>query len=684
MMDTGDLSKPAATVERTMADTAGGYRPEIDGLRAVAVLSVLLFHAGYGWFSGGYVGVDVFFVISGFLITRIIANGLDTGTFSFTKFYRRRIRRLFPAYLVLIIAVVLVGFWLSLPKELIDLGQSLVASAGFATNVLFWQESGYFAGASEIKPLLHTWSLSVEEQFYLVFPALLLLMARFAPNHRAFWVWILFAASLGLSEFMLTRYESATFYLLPTRAWELLLGSGLALLPAVARPRAWLAHVAGISGLLLIAGAVVLMTPLTSFPGLNALAPCVGAAAIIWAGPERTIVNRLLSVRAMTFIGKISYSLYLWHWPVFAYYRYYNIEELSAVQVAGALLLSFVLAVLSWKFVEQPFRSASRTPRFRPYLAVAISSSILVALGLAFIRGDGLRWRMDDSVNAMLTQSAPVRDPGCMAGQGAWKDVRETCTFPADAQRTGIARVGDSHAHALLPVFADAAARLGQGLRFYGYSACPPVPAIKRIGAGASSRCHEWNDVVVADIVSSPEIETVVIVARHSAYLLGFTGEFGPSEGAGGVEIALLPDGRFSGGSSLMDGYFERLDASVAAFRQAGKRVVLVLPVPEVGYDVPTTLALMLRKGADPASFVRPYSMFQSRQAEISSRLSRIADIHGASLVAPEKALCDGLECRVVEGDRPLYYDDDHLSLVGASLLLPGIIAAIQSPSAAE
>ena len=684
MMDTGELAKPATPGGRSVAQAPGGYRPEIDGLRAVAVLAVVIFHAGWSGASGGYVGVDVFFVISGYLISRIIFESIDGKGFSFRDFYVRRIRRLLPAYAVVMAATTVAGVLISLPREMVDLGQSLVASSVFSTNVLFWRESGYFAGASEIKPLLHTWSLSVEEQFYVVFPVLMLAVARFARAYRAHVVWACLLVSLAAAQYFLASHPSLSFYLLPFRAWELLLGTVLALhLPGWRMPSRMSAAL-GLAGLAAILGSVALMTPASAFPGFGALLPCLGAAAVIAAGEQGGLATRLLSTAPMVFFGKISYSLYLWHWPILAYLVYANVYEPSTLQVVIALSASVVLATFTWRFVETPFRSRSATPWFRPFPALAMLSIALAGFGLWVVASGGMRGRFSAEVLAIADQAGRTGDPRCMGAAGQWFDPANACLFPKGSSDASVAVWGDSHALAVVETIAEAASSEGRGVRFFGYSGCPPITLAVRAGAGGSGRCREFNDAVLAEILDSAEISTVILVARHSAYLKGSTEAFGPAEKNNGLDLKLVSPDTGALSPVTVEGYFDRLESVVEALRGAGKSVVLFYPVPETGYDIPTSLALLKQQGRDGVEFSRPHAMYMQRQGDVRRELDRLADNFGLAKIDPEPLMCDANACRVSASGMPLYSDDDHLSKSGAELFVPQYLAALRLAAKAK
>ncbi|WP_119290992.1 acyltransferase family protein [Azohydromonas sediminis] len=368
------------------------YRREIDGLRAVAVLPVILFHAGIGPFAGGFVGVDVFFVISGYLITSIIVAERQAGRFSLVDFYERRARRILPALFVVMAACLpLAWLWL-LPNDLRDFARSVVAVSTFWSNILFHREAGYFDTAAELKPLLHTWSLAVEEQYYLLFPLLLLAVWRQGMRRVAITIGILALASLALAQWALDRYPAAAFFLLPSRLWELALGAlvALYLISGPQRePSGGLRNAASAAGLAMIAAAVFVYDGDTPFPGAAALLPTIGTALVIVFATPATLAGRLLAHRALVGIGLLSYSAYLWHHPLFAFARHRLAGEVP-IWLAGTLAAaSLVLAYVTWRFVEQPMRRRDRVRRPAVFALAGLVSLSFVVLGLVGIRTDG-------------------------------------------------------------------------------------------------------------------------------------------------------------------------------------------------------------------------------------------------------------------------------------------------------
>jgi peptidoglycan/LPS O-acetylase OafA/YrhL len=334
------------------------YRPDVDGLRTIAVGTVILFHGKLGLLPGGFVGVDVFFVISGFLISSILLGEIAHQRFSLAGFYERRIRRILPALTVVLAAVMIAGALLYPPQDYVVLAKSVKAAALFYANFFFYGQAGYFAPDAETQPLLHTWSLAVEEQFYLVAPLFLWAIARLARPWQVALVVLAFAVSLAFSIAGAMSDDSGAFYLPHSRAFELIIGMMLAMGLAPRLPTQAAAEAAGAIGLALIAYAVLFFSSATPFPGYAALAPCVGAALIIASGAgHTTFVSRMLATPAMVFTGKISYSLYLWHWPIFVFAAY-QFGGLSIVDRVGLIVAAYLLSVLTYWFVEQPARRA--------------------------------------------------------------------------------------------------------------------------------------------------------------------------------------------------------------------------------------------------------------------------------------------------------------------------------------
>ena len=356
------------------------YRAEIDGLRALAVVPVILFHAGFELFSGGFVGVDVFFVISGYLITTILIEDIENKRFSIVNFYERRARRILPAlFFVMLVCIPFAWMWMY-ASQMKDFSQSLVAVSLFASNVLFWRETGYFDTAAEEKPLLHTWSLAVEEQYYVLFPIFLILAWRFGKN-RVFWMIVAMAAiSLLLSEWGWRNKATANFFLAPTRAWELFAGSIAAFV--VQKQGVQKNNALALVGLAAIIFSIFFYDETTPFPSVYALVPVLGVVLLVLYADNETFAAKLLSTKAFVGIGLISYSAYLWHQPLFAFARILSDKQPTTSIMSALAVTSVILAFLSWRFVEKPFRLSHVVTRAQVFFASLIGIGFFIAVGL--------------------------------------------------------------------------------------------------------------------------------------------------------------------------------------------------------------------------------------------------------------------------------------------------------------
>lgn len=434
------------------------YRSDIDGLRAIAVTSVLCYHLGLN-VTGGYVGVDVFFVISGYLITSIILKSIRSGAFSFVSFMERRIRRIYPPMLLVVAATLIVAYQLQLPFDFQQTAYSAIAQMLSVANVFFYFETGgYFGAEGEIMPLLHTWSLSVEEQFYLIVPLLLLTLYKFANNRIGIYFFLAVFCSFLLSVAGLQYFKTATFYLLPMRAWELGIG---ALIPVLGLTNATnkikpVNEIISIAGMIAICYAIFWYDSDTPFPGHNALIPCVGTMAVIWSNQTRnTIVYRVLSNKLFVGIGLVSYSVYLWHWPLIAYANYIFIDLGNNLVKLTIASLSILLGYLTWILVEQPIRRAKLMTRFTVYKYWAVSTLAVVFLALFIVKTDGLSHRFPPEVISLADTSHKSK-PGVRtslreAMNGNFLDMGEK----KSSQVAQVFFWGDSHAQAIFDSFDD-------------------------------------------------------------------------------------------------------------------------------------------------------------------------------------------------------------------------------------
>ena len=653
--------------------TVLAYRRDIDGLRAIAVLAVVLFHFGVPGVTGGFVGVDVFFVISGFLITSIIWRERQAGRFSFVEFWARRARRILPALFVMIVATLVAGWFLLAPKDYEELGRAAHYQVIFTSNLLFARQHGYFDAASDIKPLLHTWSLAVEEQFYILFPLLLTLLSSRLKHWRLALFGVLLV-SFGMSVWAVEHEPQKAFFLLHLRAWELLAGAMLAVMPA----REWraspaLAQCVSLAAMGLILIAVFGFDSHTAFPGATALLPVLGVVGLIWAnGQQYTWVGRLLSSRLMVGLGLISYSWYLWHWPVFVYANYAAVDGLSATELGGLMLLILVLGYLSWRFVETPFREKRLLATRKAILVAAAVGILSIGLtGVALRKADGVPSRLSEQ--ALRYAKAKKWSPelmACMADKDT-PDERLFCHFGPKNPAVSALVWGDSHATALIPALEIGAEKHDISLMEASFAGCVPLDGLENI-----ARCAHFNRRVEKAMSEQP-ISDVVLAARWSLYLYGqMSGdkEHALKDPSTGQYVRAVAEQRFA------DGMRER----IKGLRAAGHRVWLVKEVPLQEIIVPYRLSrlAMMHRPVDREGL--PVAKHLAREAFISQLFDELAAADsGVRVLDPAPQLCgaDGL-CRVELNGRALYTDDNHLSEVGArhiEAFLEPLFSSLQS-----
>ncbi len=495
------------------------YRSDIDGLRAIAVLAVLFYHADIG-ISGGFVGVDIFFVISGYLITKIIISDLEKNKFSFLNFWERRVRRILPALLLVVITTIFIGFFVQFSKEYRSTCASVMWITAFSSNIYFWRNTGdYFDGSSLDVPLLHTWSLSLEEQFYIVLPILLWIIFRYLDRKiliRFFLTMI--ALSFLISIWGVKNYEIATFFLLPTRAWELAAGS----LIVFASPLKNKNHIIILSwiGFLCVVLPILFYSKKTEFPGYNALPPVIGSLLIIWTGiieadiKKVSIIHRFLSIKPLVWIGLISYSLYLWHWPLLSYSKYLSIWDDNIFNRALILLISFIIAVLSFRFIERPFRTKkilkSRRVLFTSILA---GMSAIFLFTLSVMNNEGIMKFNNNNHLRLLSQLTN--------NQKVRHDVN---LFPPDFgvlgdsnQKVKVLFIGDSHCGALAPMLDSKLKDDKISGRYIAASGDPLLNGFKRSNGNMFYINRLVEHISVDDSFS--DLTDIVLIARWQYYL---------------------------------------------------------------------------------------------------------------------------------------------------------------------
>lgn len=631
------------------------YRREVDGLRAIAVLPVILFHAGLSWFPGGYVGVDVFFVISGYLITTIIISEMGRGDFSITKFYERRALRILPAlFFVMACCVPFAVSWMS-PQELKNFSQGFVAISFFVSNVLFWQKSGYFAPDAEENPLLHTWSLAVEEQFYIFFPLLLLMLWRFG-NRPIFYVIISFSfLSLIFSEYGWRNHPNANFYLLPSRAWELGVGAICALLrlSGLPKPNSMAASV----GLVLIGYSVFFFDKATPFPSVYAVAPVLGAALIILYCHEQYLVGRFLSNPILVGVGLISFSAYLWHQPLLAFARIRSASEPSWGIMILFSIASLILAFITWKYIEQPFR-AKKFPFVRSRLQIlsfaVFGTLVLAALGFYGHFNDGLPKRVAPSGIAFSEINIAERTK---ANQGLDSECDGKFTT-TDKCRTGadlkVMLWGDSYAMHLAQAILASSSLEGDDLIQFTKSMCSPIIGLalsnRKYPKAWSQSCILFNGQVRDWLKNDDKIEYVIMSSP-----LGIL--FNETYDSSGF---LRP--------ASEDIVLAAMNETVSFVESLGKKPIFVSPPPRTGENLSKCPAYnLIFEGND--SFVCDFSL-----AEISEQHAAVMAFLGRpDLMVPvldlAQLICDKERCPTFVDGVSIYRDVGHFSQKGSELI---------------
>ncbi len=495
------------------------YRADIDGLRAVAVISVIFFHFGISGFSGGYVGVDVFFVISGYLITKIIHQQMMTNSFSFKEFYIRRMRRIFPALVMTILLTSIVGALILSPEHFVHLANSSVSALFSISNIYFWSGSGYFDVGSELKPLLHTWSLSVEEQYYLLWPVLFLLLIKIDKAHfvKPAMILLLFL-SLFLGQYFVVDNKSLVFFWMPFRFNELAIGAMLIFISTSFKKQIY-HDVLFLFGLFLIISSVVFYDEKMNFPGFSALVPCVGAFFVIFSGKQSRL-SFLLANKVMVFIGLISYSLYLIHWPVYVFSSYL-LDVLSFSEKMILLFFSLILSFFFYKFVETPFRQ-KQTKNIIIYellntglgFSVMFLSALLISV--AVILGKGWQWRLDDEISVLLNNTEEFkitnRLGSCYLGQktSGYK-LQENCYQLKSKKKKQVLLLGSSHSADLYPGFKE----VFKNSDVHQASKAGCIVSIKSSESTRES-CKEFNDLIFSNVLPNNNYDLVVYVAGVS------------------------------------------------------------------------------------------------------------------------------------------------------------------------
>jgi peptidoglycan/LPS O-acetylase OafA/YrhL len=659
------------------------YRKDIDGLRAIAIISVIAYHVNIPGVTGGFIGVDVFFVLSGFLITSLlVAEIRRSGALSLRSFYARRIRRLFPALVVVVMVSCLIGAVALLPVfgQQQDLGRSAIATALYVSNFHFWMNfPGYFDQSSELMPLLHTWSLSVEEQFYLAWPMIIIAVMLLARRQCWQFERILMALTAGILVVSLAwcirtsqDNPTAAFYLLPSRAWQIATGAMLALwLPSIARKRPFTGALCSVVGIIAIVAAAVMLHEDMAVPGYLAVSPVFGTALIVMGGhlAARNPVQAILSTRPMVMIGLLSYSWYLWHWPLLALSRAYELEEHDPARDLGVAILSLLFAYISYRFVENPIRYGrpGLFGRDGTTLAAGLCISLAICLAAAALiaRANHVASRPEYEVLAAAREDRPSLRSACHQTIPFEALTPAVKCIAGERDRTPkLLLWGDSHADHLSPLMqALAASSPSTASLARSFPRCPPFAFYKKRDPRDEAACQSFNAAVLAEARTlSTRGLNGVILSGHWLRVFGAPRLHQVRTTPGNANSALRSPEL---ASSLAE--------TVEQLTEMGLHVVIVAPFPEMPYDVPNCLA---RRGPDRCNVER--SVVEAQRREVMQLLAgiqkRFPEIQVLDLI---DSVCDATTCFAEQDGTILYLDDDHLTASASRRLLPDVRASL-------
>lgn len=628
------------------------YRREIDGLRAIAVIAVVIFHLSRTALPGGFLGVDMFFCISGYLITSIIWRDITSNTFSTVRFYERRIRRIAPALLTVLIATTVAATTILLPVDLIGYGKSLIASIFFVANIYFWRDSDYFSRIAEEKPLLHLWSLGIEEQFYILFPLLLLALWRWLPRRAAMPVLVaLMLGSLALNCLALTQNaQGPAFYLLPTRVWELAFGSLLALAPSI-RISGSGASSLGLAAVTLVGLGFAWGRDLLGF--LPAALPVVGGTGIILAaGPGNALLARVLKSPPFTGIGLISYSLYLWHWPLVVFLRYILVRDLMPGEMLLAFLAMLLLAYGSWRYIEQPFRHGVM-PIGRVLLWTGGGTALVGVAGLALIIANGLPARL--SVQAAAINASVGTNYRC--GVSDYRSFGESraCDLYLPGGKlaeTEVVYMGNSHAQMFAPILRDLLRQSGRAGILVPLSGCLPT-----VIYNTEVNCIQLAQGNLAALATLPKLRVVVLGMNYDHDTL-----VDPSGKAIAADTTLAEQ--------------QAIDDLIDRLRARRLKVVLVGPIAIPGYDIASEISRKLAFGRPINSPLDvPEAQFLAKYGQLISHFSARSDV---IFIRPDRAQCQHDRCDFIRGQISLFADSNHIAAPALPLFKPGFAAALK------
>lgn len=632
------------------------FRKDINALRAIAVIAVVLFHFNPTWLPGGFAGVDVFFVISGFLMTSIIFRGFEQSNFNLFKFYVSRSNRIIPALAFLCAVLAISGWFYLSPNEYRALGKHIATSITFVSNYIYTNETGYFDSASHEKWLLHTWSLAVEWQFYIIYPIVLLILKRYLPiKYLKKIIIILFLLSLSYSIYRTYQNPTAAYYLLPTRAWEMLLGGIAFLYPIQLQNKH--TKILEYLGLLLILSSCFLISNQTPWPGYMALIPVLGAYLIIIANNQNSLLSNNPILQP---IGKWSYSIYLWHWPLVVLGVIYEITNWWMYGIALSLLLGF----LSYHYIESlkftAFDHWSNLVKLKPFW-LSIS---MAACGVFIYLSNGFQWHYAPEIIIASNEAKNKNPYNCMLEEQAKGTDLSKCVIGNKDNIQAII-IGDSHADAMTTAVAAIFDLKQNGIIAITRTSCPFVLNAKN--NQADETCYRENFtrlVEMQKIKNTP----LILAARWPAYIFGQSDPKRINKGDNRPSL-YFGNNKHMPQHELLAAFSKNLESTLCALTPNAP-VYITQPVPEMGQDIPKTMSRNLMQGKEIDLAIQHQTYLQ-QSAEIRKIIQHAAHVCGATVLDPAEILCKDNKCIAQYKDRPIYYDGDHLSEYGNKLLSP-------------
>ena len=640
------------------------FRSDINGLRAWAVIAVILYHFSIPGFTGGFVGVDIFFVISGFLMTKIVVQGLEQGNFSFWDFYLARARRILPALLVLSVSLMLLGWFWLLTADYQALGEQIGSAIAFISNIIFFYDAGYFDAASHEKWLLHTWSLSVEWQFYTLLPLVSLIVWRyFGATGVKYMLGLCAIGSLCLSVYMTQQDPDAAFYLLQYRAWEMIIGGGIWWLMRHRRLPGNMSKIVEVIGITLICYSIFSFNSTIPWPGVYALLPVTGAVLILIAGQQKSwLTGNWITQR----LGRSSYSLYLWHWPLVVALNYTG--KLDNINwVITALLLTLLLGELSLKFIEHPCREQLAKRSKLQNIIILIIALGLVGLMAQVIYNQKIAGRLPEAVTLAANESnnSNPKRKKCMLRS---KKGGESPLCQFGTGEPNMIVMGDSHANAVISAAGEVASEFDGSAIELTLSICTNLSGLQRYGDKRNA-CVTFNEKYIEQLSTTAFLANVplVLLTRHSYYLLG-PNELGHKNF--GKALVYFSEYNQKPNEQLNKEYSQALIETTCQLAES-RPVYLVRPIPEMGINVPKTMARNLMLGQKNVDISISLEEYHQRHAVIWAAQDEAAQQCGAKILNPLPYLCKDGRCISQIKGRPIYYDDDHLSEFGNKLLIP-------------